>query len=148
WVIPVGKSKLSVSNLSLDIAAARGQPTTGRYAGSVRMGKFALAASGDLDGNLTLRGTFEELKLSDLIELVADPFGGLPKGFDLTLGRLVVLVSKRGRDCSLSAAATLASYGTFAFVARKLASGGAGFACGLSLAPKALAKLAGLEALA
>lgn len=148
WALEVGKLRLGLEDLALDLAVARGSPTAGAFAGVARIGDdHELGMRCTLAGDLDLRGVFRGLKLSALVDMLCDELGASPPGFDLDIDSLTVVVARHGPTCVFSSAAAIEGLGTLAFVARRSA-GASGYALGLAVEAETLAALPGLGPLA
>ena len=148
WVIPVGKSSISVNNVSLDLAQQTGGKTSGTFAGTASFGKILTLSVGyTIPGDVSIRGVFPKVNLTDMIEDLCDQKVTLPGGFDITLENASILIQKQGDNYKLVAASSVPGFGLFAVDVRKLASGGWGFAAGMDLGAAGGSSLAGLSAL-
>lgn len=148
WVIPVGKSSVAVSDVSVDLARRSGGKTTGSIAGTASFGKILTLSVGyTLPGDVVVRGVFPKVNLTHLIEDLCDQKIALPGGFDVVLENASILMQKQGESEKLLAASSVPGFGLFAFEVRKLAAGGWGFAAGMDLGAAGPSKLAGLGAL-
>jgi hypothetical protein len=148
WTIPVGRSDLKLSGVTLNFTVPKGGKATGAISATASMGKtLSLSVRAATPGDLVLRGSFNNIRLRQLIDELCDEAGALPDDFDLTFETASLLVQKRGSDYVAQVAAALAGVGTFAFEVRRT-SGKWGFAGGLSLSAGTPAKLPGLSALA
>lgn len=148
WALEVGKLRMTFEDLALDLAVAKGSPTTGTFAGVARIGEnFELGMRCTLAGELDLRGVFRDVRLGALLDMLCDELGASPPGFDLDIETLTVIVSKHAQTTMFASAAAIEGLGTFALVARK-AAGVSGYAFGLALDADTLAELKGLGPLA
>ncbi len=147
WVIPVGRSDITVSDVAFDFRVPKTGPVSGSFAGTASLGKnLRLSMKYEIPANFALRGQFKDLKLRGLINEVCDLVGELPADFDLTFSTASVLVQKRGEDYVLQLAAALDKVGLFAFEASRSA-GKWGYAAGVDLGAARLSSLPGLSAL-
>ena len=146
WVLPVGRSDLTLGNVAFDFKYPKGGPVQGTFAATASLGKsLTLAVRYGIPGNLTLRGSFHDIKLRGLVDELCDAADVLPPDFDLTFSTASVLVEKRGDDYVLQLAAALEKVGVFAFETGKV-GGKWGFTAGMDLAAS-LSNLPGLSAL-
>ena len=149
WTLPVGKLDLKLENLLFDFTYPKGGPVTGAFSGTAALGDdFLLSMACTIPGSVVLRGTARNLQLRKLVAQLCDQPGTLPPDFDLTFDSLSVLVSKKNSDYAFQAACEIAGFGTFAFEARRFATGKSGFAAGLSLSASTLSRVQGLGGLA
>ncbi|WP_224245047.1 hypothetical protein [Hyalangium gracile] len=147
FVIPVGRSNLTVSNVLVDFSYPKGGPVSGKLAGTAAFGKsLQLSVSYGIPGDITVRGTFQNIQLTSVIGELCDLVGEMPPGFDLTLSSAAILVQKRGNDYVFNLGTTIDGFGALAFEARKVGTKW-GFAAGLDLATSGISKIPGLSAL-
>lgn len=147
WTLPVGRSNLTISDLLVQLSYPKGGPLWGNFAGTARLGKeLSLSVGYSLPGNVTLRGTFYDIKLGKLIGELCDMGGVMPPGFDLTFSSASVLVQQRGNDFVFQVAAAVEGVGLFAFEASKVGKQW-GFSAGVDLGTTRLSGLPGLSAL-
>ncbi len=147
WTIPVGRSNLTISDLLVQLSYPKGGPLWGSFAGTARLGKeLSLAVGYTMPGNLSLRGTFNDIKLRKLISELCDLAGVMPADFDLTFSSASVLVQQRGSDFVLQVAAAMKDVGLFAFESSKVGTKW-GFTAGVDLGATRLSGLPGLSAL-
>jgi hypothetical protein len=147
WTIPVGRSNLTISDLAVQLSYPKGGPLWGSFAGTARFGKeLSLSVGYTLPGNLSLRGTFTDIKLRKLINALCDLAGALPPDFDLTFSSASVLVQQRGNDFVFQLAAALQGVGLFAFESSKVGNQW-GFSAGMDLGAVRVSSLPGLSAL-
>ncbi|HZN94756.1 MAG TPA: hypothetical protein VFB81_18705, partial [Myxococcales bacterium] len=148
WSIPLGRSELKLSGVSMSFTVPRSGSAKGTISGTASLGKtLSLSVRAATPGDLVLRGSFYNIRLRQLIDDLCDDAGALPADFDLTFETAFLLAQKRGSDYVAQVAAEVAGLGTFAFEVRRT-GGKWGFACGLSLSASTPAKLPGLSAVA
>lgn len=147
WVIPVGRSKLTIGSLLFNFACSSGGKVTGTFAGSARYGKdLSLDVVYTIPGDIVIRSVIDDVTLSQLIGWLSSRKGSLPAGFDLRFATTSVLIQKKGSDYVFQVGAQVAEIGAFAFEVRKVAASGWGFAAGVALT-RPLSELPGLGAL-
>ena len=148
WVIPLGKSNVSLREVLFDFTTTRGSPTTGAFSGTAVFGKtLSLAVGYSVPGSLTLRGVFPRVNLTQLVAELCDELVPLPAGFDLVLENASVLIQKQNDTYTFRAATGVKDFGLLAFEVRKVPGKGWGFATGMSLGTAGLSQLPGLGGL-
>lgn len=149
WVIPVGKDKLTISDVLLNFEYPQGGKLQGRIAGKVAFDdKLMLRVGYDVPGgDFAIRGDFRRIHLSHLVHKLCDEVIPLPSGFDVVIEDASVLIQKRGDNYVFLVCSEVKDFGLFAFEVRKLAGRGWGFAGGLDMGGSTLSKLAGLSGL-
>ncbi|HEX8697251.1 MAG TPA: hypothetical protein VF815_00305, partial [Myxococcaceae bacterium] len=147
WVIPVGRSNITLSDVSFDVTIPKVGNVAGSFAGTASLGKsLSLSARYTIPGNFALRGDFYDIRLSKLIDELCDLTGAMPADFDLTFSSASIIVQKRGSDYVFQLATDVKDVGLFALEAGKT-GGKWGFSAGMDLGAVKLSSLPGLAGL-
>jgi hypothetical protein len=148
WVVPLGRSNITLSGVLLDFVYKQGGGVTGAFSGTASLGKtLSLSVGLGIPGSFAIRGTFPKVNLTQLIEELCDVKAPLPGGFDLVLENTSVLVQGQNGNYTFRAATNVKDFGLLAFEVRKVPGRGWGFATGMDLGGAGLSKLPGLGAL-
>jgi hypothetical protein len=148
WVVPLGKSNVTINDVSLNLNQSKGASTTGSFAGTASFGKsLTLAVGYTIPGSFSIRGVFPKVNLTQMVEEMCDQKIPLPGGFDLVLENAAVLIQKQGDNYTFRAATSVKDFGLFAFEIRKVAGSKWGFAAGMNMGASGLSKLPGLGVL-
>lgn len=148
WVVPLGRSNITLGNVLLDFVYRQGGQVTGAFSGTASFGKtLSLSVGLGIPGSFAIRGTFPKVNLTQLIEELCDVKTPLPGGFDLVLENTSVLVQGKDGNYTFRAATSVKDFGLLAFEVRKIPGRGWGFATGMDLGGAGLSKLPGLGGL-
>ncbi len=148
WVISVGPSNLTISDVALDFTYPTGGSIVGSFAGTIEFGRgLAISIANYFPGPFAIRGNFPQVKLSQLIGKLCNQKVGLPGKFDLTFEHSSVLIQKQGTNYVFQFATQVENVGSFAFEARKVSGNTWGFAGGMAITSGSPSKLPGLSAL-
>ncbi|NKB46085.1 MAG: hypothetical protein GKS03_17630, partial [Alphaproteobacteria bacterium] len=95
WDIPLGKSGLTISDVSFGFAKTFGATDySGQFQGTLQYGDLeTLYMNFTLPGSFEIRADFENVTLSGLIDWLVDSDDILPTGFDLTFVESVILIT-------------------------------------------------------
>ena len=133
WTIPLGPTKLKISDVNMNITVPQKGKTTGSIGGILEFSKgIRFAVAYDLPGDVLIRGTFPKSRLSHLIDTLTNQSLTLPKGFDIEFEYAFILLKKHQDNYLLSLATDIEGLGVMAFEMRRNA-GKWGFATGIQL---------------
>jgi len=156
WILPVGPGSLRVTDLELwlryDTALA------GSFSGDISFADTVeLSIDYDIPGDLTIRGTFPSVRLSEILAKVVDARLPLPDGFDITFAHTAVLIQKKGSAFVFQVGTDVEGFGLFAMEVRHTggaapsgaadgagSAAGWGFAVGMDLGAGRVAQLPAL----
>lgn len=148
WTVPLGKSDITINDVSLNLSQTKGASVTGAFSGTASFGKtLTLSVGYTIPGSFAIRGVFPKVNLTQLIEELCDQRATLPGGFDLVLENASVLIQKQNDAYTFRAATSVKDFGLFAVEVRKVSGGKWGFAAGMDMGSSGLSKLPGLGAL-
>lgn len=152
WVIEVGPGSLTVSDVVLSFTYPRGGPAAGSFGGTISFGSAAtLTMRFDVpSASFMVRGSFPQVRLSDVVSTLVNEAVTLPGGFDLTFLESYVLIQKSGQSLVFRMGTELQGVGMFALEVRRttLTANSWGVAAGLDLGGARLSSLPGLSGLA
>jgi hypothetical protein len=148
WVIPIGKDKLTISDIVLNFEVPASGSAAGSFAGRIAFGQgLVLRMAYDIPGNFFIRGDLPPMQLGQVIDKLCDRPVKLPKGFDVALDYSSIVIQEQNGNFLFQLAADVKNLGMLAFEARS-AAGGWGFAMGVDLGGTGLSSVPGLGALA
>jgi len=116
WVIPLGITDLTISNVSMGINKVSGKDATGSFSGTTSIGNSAsFLVNYVVPGAFTVTGNFPQFKLTDLISIFTDAKYSKPAGFDFTVGPSSMLIQKQDSNFILALAAEIDDLGAVGF---------------------------------
>lgn len=146
WVIDLGPTPLTVSDVQLVVNYNRGTGASGAFGGTLSLAGIDLALVYQIPGSFMLRGQFPALSLQALVEELCGNSLPWPSGFDIDLENASVLIQEQNGHLSLNVAAQIKDLGMLALTIQRQDTWG--FALGLDLTPGNLSALPGLGLLA
>lgn len=149
WVIPVGKGGgITVSDVVLNFQVPAEGSSTGSFAGTIDfLDDLTLSASYDFPGALTVRSVVPKLRLTRAVERLCDHLIPLPRGFDLEMENVTVVMVERSSGFVFQVCAEVDGFGLVGFEVQKVGAGGWGFAAGVDLGASSPSRVPGMSLL-
>jgi hypothetical protein len=145
WIIPVGPTELTVSDVTLVFFYQTGASVSGSFGGTIALGDFAsMSIRYDIPGDVLIRAMLPDVSLMQLIGLLANQKAALPGDFDIRLTGSSVLMQKQSQNYLFQLATQVDGLGSLAFQVQKIADKW-GFAIGFDVSLGKPSSLDGLE---
>jgi len=146
WDFKIGPKTLSLSDIGLSVSYSQSKAkAAGSFSGSLAFGGNSLTTSIDLPGPFRVRAELPEIKLTELIDHIADDKLRFTKNFDLDLTNSVIALEEDSGEYSFSLCTQLSinqnAIGAFVFSCEE-DQGRNGFVFGLNIGTAELHTLA------
>ena len=148
WVIPIGKTELSISDVYFQFAKETGQDVSGGFGGALSLAGQTVYINYDIPGDIEIRGEFQDLSMQEIIRTLLGKKADLPDGLDFTFSTATILLTKTDDDYLFQVAANIEGFGFIGFELRKTAANGWGIVAGMALQDVKLSGIPGLKSLA
>ncbi|MBV9251121.1 MAG: hypothetical protein JO227_17955, partial [Acetobacteraceae bacterium] len=132
WVIDLGKGKLAISDVQIQVEYAKGAGTTGTVGGKLKLGDANLDVLCKVPGDFCLTGQLPSVSIKTLVEDLCDNHIPWPAGFDITLPASQIRIEKQAGDYTFLLGVHLDDFGDLAFKVARV-DGHWGCAAGFSL---------------
>lgn len=142
WKINLGPTDLVFKNVSLMAMKTAGGTASGSFSAEAEIGPVLLSADYATPGDIKVKGTLPDIKLSEIVNGLTQTKLMAPDGFDLEFSDSYVLIEKKGAEYRFGLGTTIEEISTLVFVVQK-GTKGWGFAAGLNVALDDVSKLDG-----
>ena len=142
WVIGLGATSLTFSNVGLFLMKPSNGKFMGTFSGTAEIAGLALNARYDIPGDIIIRGDLPSLSLSQMVSFILHDQVQLPRGMDLTFTQSYIILQKKNSDYKLELGTVIENIGSLAFVVER-GTEGWGFAAGLQVELSQLKHLSG-----
>jgi hypothetical protein len=142
WIIPLGVTQLTFSNVGMFLLKPSAGDLTGTFFGTTQIAGVTLTSNYQIPGDVTIRGDFPTVSLSDIVSFFIQKQIDAPGGFDLTFTQSYILLAKKGSDYKMELGTVIDKIGSLAFVLQK-GTNGWGVAAGLQIEINQLGNMSG-----
>ncbi|WP_346882200.1 hypothetical protein [uncultured Algibacter sp.] len=121
WSIPMGPTGFTVSDVVMNFIYPSSGSISGSVGGNIALGDIAtLSVTYDIPGDITLRSTLPDVKLSQLTNLLTNQALSIPDAFDLHFINNTLLFQKQSNNYNFQLATDLENFGLLALQIQKV----------------------------
>lgn len=145
WIIPIGPTSLTVSDVSMNFTYPTGGSISGAVSGTISIGDFVKTSiTYDIPGNIMIRSLFPKVTLNQIVGALTNQSLAVPDEFNLTFTNSSILMQKQGNNYIFQLATVIDNTNTVALQVQKVTNDW-GVAFGVDMTSIRLSGLPGLS---